>query len=218
MSYTQYDKSKAETKSIDDGQKIMSMVKTTIGCFALLLASSPIGTSFQNAECFSSRMNGTNLPIVARADKRKGDSGLDSESKTTSVDVMASAIKEMLGINISDLAKILGVSRPTVYKYLDGEGPTDSFLVSHITDVYNISELWNKHTSNSIGKELKRKYSDVGSLLDMMSTRPMNYDAVATRVIELSKISEDRTQRIASEPKNYFKDRDNIDRLISSVS
>jgi hypothetical protein len=78
-------------------------------------------------------------------------------------------IQNAFSLNITDMAKILDVSRPTAYKYLNGDIPEDSAEL--IDSLYTLALFWQEQTDGkSIGMELKRAH-DGESLFDLLVKR-----------------------------------------------
>lgn len=76
-------------------------------------------------------------------------------------------IKSTFGLNITDLSKVLGVSRPTAYKYIDGDIPhgDNSELIEKL---YELASYWeSKAEGMKLGMEFKRKYKK-NSLYQLM--------------------------------------------------
>lgn len=79
-------------------------------------------------------------------------------------------IKEKLGLNLSQLSKILGVSRPQLYKWLEGAvvPQRDSFN-QKISDIYSLLDLIPSEHGKYFGKLANRYVSDKGTVFDILS-------------------------------------------------
>lgn len=76
-------------------------------------------------------------------------------------------IRDMLGINVSDLASVLGVSRPTVYAWLEGDEPSPENY-THIVRLKRIAAEVNRQAIPRFEKLLKRPIFDGLSFLDKL--------------------------------------------------
>lgn len=100
-------------------------------------------------------------------------------------------IKAIFSLNITDLAKLLHVSRPTAYKYINGEIPEDSMEL--IDNLYEIANLWEeKANGKPIGMELKRSH-DGNSLFKLLSEK--EYDLANTYLIKIADLVNSRSSR-----------------------
>lgn len=214
MSYAKYQSQYIHTKSGDDQHIVSRLFTTTVGCMALFIASV---TTTCGPELRPAFANSTRPTVISNADVQEEQI---SESSTISVDAMTTQIKDLFGVNVSDLAKVIGVSRPTAYKYLSEEGPTDTAIIERIHKMHELAELWGSLTTRPISRELKRSYPDSPSLIDIISADPVDYAFAAKRIHLLARLSEKRTVNSADFPKNYAMDNINntIENLVSTVS
>ena len=132
------------TEEVSDVQRSHSQI-------AYLPDAQPHRKSFRN----QSRLKYDNYPIQLETGSfndidgdRLFDSGiLDSISNTIivttksaeaalSVSDMVEVIKEVLGLSVVQIARITGISRPAVYKHINGDTPSDT---SDYHDLYNIA-------------------------------------------------------------------------------
>lgn len=217
MSYSTYSAPRRYTKSTDDTAKFNSMVHATFGCFALCMAVTSTINIVNASESVISPKRSTQFVIFSEEDDKTKPSRVDSDDDV-SIDKMANEIKNRFGVNTSDLAKILQVSRPTVYKYLQGEGPTDSNLVSRMQQIYSLATEWSSITNRPISKELKRVYPRSRSLLDLITQNDIDMNLLTSRVRELASLSEKRSNRVDSDLSGGNIYTDNIQRLVTSVS
>jgi hypothetical protein len=96
-------------------------------------------------------------------------------------------IKNKFNLNITDLAKIFHVSRPTAYKYLNGDIAEDNTLV--VDELYSLAEYWKeKSNDSSIGMELKRQHGGE-SLFNLMENKEYDQAYSLIEIIAESVIS-----------------------------
>jgi len=86
-------------------------------------------------------------------------------------------IKDSFGLNLSQLSKILNVSRPQLYKWLEGEAiPQRDEFNQKITEVFSlINEIPFEH-SKYIGKLAKRYTPDGVTVLDALAASELDRD------------------------------------------
>jgi len=90
-----------------------------------------------------------------------------------------SAIRTTYGLNMSELASLLGVTRPTVYAWLNGQEPKPDSLV-HIRRLVNAIHEINELKVPRIDKLIRRPVFEGRSLLDKIKTNDDIFEALAT--------------------------------------
>ncbi len=108
-------------------------------------------------------------------------------------------IRETLKLNMSDLASVLEVSRPTVYSWLEGVEPSRENY-SQIARLKDIADEVNHLTIPRFEKLLKRPLFDGSSFLDKLKATE---DPVV--FLPLLKQLADREQATRSTPKGFGK-------------
>lgn len=216
MNYSTYSAERQYTKPSDDAAKVSNILHATFG-MALCIASASTINVVNASEIVCTPKRFAQVVIFSEEDK-KDKLERNAADSDVSVDEMADEIKSLLGLNMSDLAKILQVSRPTAYKYLEGEGPTDPALVSRMQQIYSLATEWNSITNLPISKELKRIYPKSKSLLNLMTQEEIDMNLLTSRVRELATLAEKRKNRkdISTNDKEFY--RDNLERIASTVS
>lgn len=216
MNYSTYSAERQYTKSSDDAAKVSNILQATFG-IALCIASVSTTSVVSASEIVIKPKRLSEVVILSEKDKKNGPDR-NTVDIDVSVDEMANEIKNLLGLNTSDLAKILQVSRPTAYKYLEGEGPTDPALVSRMQQIYSLAAEWSNITNLPISKELKRIYPKSKSLLELMTQQEIDMKLLTLRVRELANIAEKRKNRkdISKNDKEFYQD--NLERIASTVS
>ena len=90
-----------------------------------------------------------NIDCIESAESVVNELKQYSDVVAVSVPEMITTIKDVFGLNLSQLARIVNVSRPTVYNHLKGEGFADCY-----GDLYDIAVQVRQHYS-SVGRVLK---------------------------------------------------------------
>jgi len=123
-------------------------------------------------------------------------------------------IKNTFGLNVTDFSKILGISRPTAYKYLDGDIPVNSSET--IEQLYFLAQLWKREVGNSkLGMEFKRPYEG-RSLYELLVSG--EYHLSKTQIEKIAKVVNSRKTRAAKNLEQGSSIRHNPDITRQSVS
>lgn len=108
-------------------------------------------------------------------------------------------IRDVLKINMSDLATVFGVSRPTVYAWQEGQEPK-SDAVKHIFRISQAADKIRNININRIDKLLTRPVFNGHSLIDLLKTE----DNLSDAIFSLKKIA-DREEQRRKQPKGSSK-------------
>jgi len=102
--------------------------------------------------------------------------GVDNPGRA-SIAEQLQEIKERFGLNLSQLSKILNVSRPQLYKWLDGEGvPQRDEFNQKITEAYLLTRQIPLGHSKYFGKLAKRYTADGVTVLDALADSDLDND------------------------------------------
>jgi hypothetical protein len=114
-----------------------------------------------------------------------------SEQERLALGECPSFIKNTFGLNVTDFSKILGISRPTAYKYLDGDVPdSSSETIEHL---YSLAQLWKSKVGNlKLGMEFKRPYEG-RSLYELLASG--EYDLSEAQIEKIAKVVSSRKER-----------------------
>lgn len=86
-----------------------------------------------------------------------------------SITVQLQKIKEKFGLNLSQLSKVLNVSRPQLYKWLEGESvPQRDDFNQKITSMFSLLGLVPDEHGKYFGKLAKRYVSDEKTVFDVL--------------------------------------------------
>jgi len=90
-----------------------------------------------------------------------------------------SEIRDVYGLNMSELANILGVTRPTVYAWLNGQEPKPESLV-HIKRLSSATHQIKELNVVRLEKLIRRPIFEGKSLLDKIKSNEDIFEALAT--------------------------------------
>lgn len=101
-------------------------------------------------------------------------------------------IKKSFGMNVTDVSKVFGISRPTAYKYLDGDIPSGDNS-KMIEELYLLAELWNSESGGlKLGMEFKRDYHNK-SLYNLLVEK--DYQRAKKLIVEIAAVVSTRQTR-----------------------
>jgi len=121
-------------------------------------------------------------------------------------------IRDVLGINMSDLASLLGVTRPTAYSWLQGQEPKPEAVI-HIQRLSRMADEIKEANVIRLDKLVHRPILKGLSLLDIVKTDGDIVKALATLKAVANK--EERTRR---EPKGSGKNLRSLDDVLGESS
>lgn len=102
-------------------------------------------------------------------------------------------IQDVFGLTVTDLARILAVSRPTVYAWLQEEVvvPRDAVVAERLRELYGMAAEWDERVGVSVNRYLKAPVVGEASLLELLQRDPWDSEAMrqALAVLE-QKISQ----------------------------
>jgi len=91
---------------------------------------------------------------------------------------LLAGIRRYLSLNVSNLAKVLRVERPTVYAWLSGEALPRLGNLERIRKVHFFAREWRKVSSEPVRGMLKIRYSEMPSLLEQLEQENIDEQAV----------------------------------------
>jgi hypothetical protein len=95
------------------------------------------------------------------------------------------AIKQSLSLNMTQLARVLGVERPTVYSWIGGISLPQANNEERLVKLYSIARDWRRASSAPVGEYLSRSFDDGRSLLDWLSDADLNLLAIQNSLTEI---------------------------------
>ena len=121
-------------------------------------------------------------------------------------------IRDVLSVSMSDLASVLGVTRPTAYAWLEGQEPKTE-AVMHIQRLSGIADEINRANIIRLDKLVHRPILNGRSLLDILKT---DEDPVAALVA--LKVIADKEAQTRREPKGGGKHLRSLDDALGEFS
>lgn len=99
------------------------------------------------------------------------------------------ALRKYIGFNISEIAVILGVKRPTIYEWLEAENPKlRESNRKRLDEIYSVCEIWAKTNLGRIDAYIRKAIIDGRSLFDLLACKKINHNLVDKVFILLEQI------------------------------
>lgn len=127
---------------------------------------------------------------------------IDMQATAEAVDVLAGAdliaeIKATLGVSITDLASMAGVSRQAVYDWIGG-GQVSDANYDRLLALRRVCLDWRSLTNRPLGRLLRAKTAEGRSLLDLLGEDPLERSLIQGHLEALAKrAAEEEGQREA---------------------
>jgi AcrR family transcriptional regulator len=127
---------------------------------------------------------------------------IDMQATAEAVDVLAGAdliaeIKATLGVSITDLASMAGVSRQAVYDWIGG-GQVSDANYDRLLALRRVCLDWRSLTNRPLGRLLRAKTAEGRSLLDLLGEDPLDRSLIQGHLEALAKrAAEEEGQREA---------------------
>jgi hypothetical protein len=159
---------------------------------ALLSAVLLVGTGgFANAHTVSYVPSGALLHVRVL---RSTDGNVDSERLLDTQEKLA-GIRRYLSTNVTNLAKVLGVGRPTVYSWLREDADLRGEHAQRLEKIYRIARKWRMMSSRPVGAFLDQPISAGETLLSLLSARTVDERAVQVAFDRIRDASSRTTRR-----------------------
>ena len=97
----------------------------------------------------------------------------DCEHRTARSTEALAYIQHHLSLNISALATVLRISRPTVYSWFRDESQLHTHNASRVAQLYEIAQCWCEMSSTELGPYLKRPLPQGGTIFDILSAEAL---------------------------------------------
>jgi hypothetical protein len=102
------------------------------------------------------------------------------------------ALRKYMGFNISEIASILQIQRPTVYEWLGTDNPKlRKSNRKRLNAIYEICEKWHQTRVGRLGQYVRRAIYKNKSLFDLLSEENLNYEIIYEAMGHLEKIIKD---------------------------
>ena len=177
---------------------MLANLATTAGMTPASALESLIGTG----ESLESLINEDRTDAVAAESWEGSFERIGKHATAEAADVLAGAdliaeIKATLGVSVTDLAAIAGVSRQAVYDWIGG-GQVSDANYDRLLELRRVCLDWRSLTSRPLGRLLRAKTAEGRSLLDLLAEEPLDRALIQPHLKALAKrVAEEEGQRQA---------------------
>lgn len=130
----------------------------------------------------------TSNMYIARALPSRSALGVE---RTVSVYERMTQIRHYLSLNVSNLAKVFLVQRPTVYAWLKGTSDPHEENLTRLSEIHRIAKEWHRIAGIPMGNLHKMPLANGSSLLDTLCHAKIDTSAV-DRILQSLKAEQDR--------------------------
>jgi len=118
----------------------------------------------------------------------------DEEGCLLGIQEKIAAIKHYLSLNMTDLAAVLKVGRPTVYTWATAPVTVKSRHRERVDALYEIARDWRALSSTPMGRILREPLADRATMIDLLSADKLAGAALSNAMLQ-AKEMQDRTEK-----------------------
>lgn len=130
-----------------------------------------------------------------------------SSDEVIDPELMVNTILGSLGLGMTDLEKVLGVKRATIYNWRNGGEVRADDSINRLRDIYEVAQQVAIFNTKPFGKRAKSHTINGKSYLDLLSANSLDQNAIVTHAKVLSS---QENARIKASQKSTANDIDNI--------
>lgn len=129
-----------------------------------------VGTGGAMTEAAVAQMkSGSSLSLRWQHSGRGEEGGADEGAQFLDVSERAIQIRHYLSLNMTELAAVLRVERPTVYAWLAGRARPQAANLERLGRVHQLARTWRTLTARPLGALVREPLHDGRSLVDKLS-------------------------------------------------
>lgn len=122
-----------------------------------------------------------------------------ARSEMTSVKTQLDNLRKKMGLNISEIAAMLLVSRPTIYEWIDLENKLRKSNQTRLDNIYDLCLYWEKKNLGHLGIYLYRKIGNQqDSLFSMLSKKALNKEQICFVLDQVGEVIADAQKKRAA--------------------
>src|ERR1017187_9717874 len=119
------------------------------------------------------------IPVI-----RVADGNIDSDRLLDTHEKLA-GIRRYLSMNVTDMAKVLHVRRPTIYSWLRNEPSLRAEHTRRLEAIYKNARAWRAISSKPVGDFLNRPLTLGPTLLSLLCAKKLDEAAIAARFLQI---------------------------------
>jgi transcriptional regulator with XRE-family HTH domain len=136
--------------------------------------------------------------LVLLIDRETNQSGLKREVTTENLASIVAKIQSVFSLNISEVASVVGVQRPTIYAWANGDSIPHDSNYRRLQHLYNIAEVMQTKFGTKLSKLQKGRNVEGLSLIDLLSREKINQEEVVKHMSTLVGTSGQQESRVRS--------------------
>jgi len=163
----------------------------TIGVFAtLLLVGTGGSVSAASTSAVVERIDSSPTGSTCRIECVSQSSRQNEEDEVAGSTEGLSVLQHYLSLNLSDLAVVLRVSRPTIYSWLRDESAPQTHNLSRIREIFRVTKIWPGISRNPLGLRLRTPVVEGESVFDLLSQERIDAGVVRAALISCALLLE----------------------------
>lgn len=103
-------------------------------------------------------------------------------------------VQSELSLRTSELSKVLGVSRPTIYAWMRSEGTPRKENLTRISTLTVFAEYWSNRSPVPLGARVRQPVAEYGRLIDLLGQDEIDFDVVERILDHFAQISGEKIE------------------------
>src|ERR1019366_6302550 len=162
---------------------------------AFLIAGTGGSISSASASAVVQKMDSSGTGSMCRIEYVSKSRREDEEERIAGSTEGLSTIQHHLSLNLSDLAAVLRVSRPTIYTWLREESSPQAHNVSRMQLLFGVAKMWSGVSPRPLGSHLKTAVVEGQSVFDLLSQERIDREQVRRALATCSRVMEQDATR-----------------------
>lgn len=104
-------------------------------------------------------------------------------------------IRRYLAVNVTEMARILRVGRPTVYSWLRDDPTLRANHARRIDEVYGLARKWRSMSYKPVGDLISRSLASGETLLDLLSAKTLDEPAIEKALSQVAEAVNSKARR-----------------------
>jgi len=167
----------------------------TAGVFAVFLAAGTGGLVSSVSTSAVAEIESPRTGSVCRIDCASKFRRESEEERIEGSTQTLSVLQHYLSLNLSELAMVLQVSRPTIYSWLRDQSSPQAQNVARLRQLFKLAKMWPGISRKPVGSHLKTPVMDGRSVLDLLSEDRIDPELVRTALASCAVLVEREAAR-----------------------
>jgi hypothetical protein len=136
-------------------------------------------------------------PSVARI-AHEPDGSIVAQQHVLDTQEKLAGIRHYLSANVTEMAKVFRVGRPTVYSWLRDDPGLRANHARRIDEIYEIARMWRSTSNKPIGEFMSRPLDSGATLLELLSANSLDESAIQSAFIQIAQAASRKAQRLSA--------------------